>query len=78
MVNSLLIPESLHNSLNSFDMKSPPLSDPKGLDFIFCVVIDQGFELFELVEYFIFVFQELYPCLPRKIINERNIVYIPS
>ena len=31
--NSLLIPESLHNYLNSFDMNSLPLSDQKVLIF---------------------------------------------
>ena len=33
VVNSLLIHESLHNSLNSFDVHSPPLSDRKVLIF---------------------------------------------
>ena len=33
--NSLLIPESLHNSLNSFDVNSPPLSDQKVLIFFY-------------------------------------------
>ena len=31
VVNCLLIPESLHNSLNSFDVNSPPLFDRKVL-----------------------------------------------
>ena len=31
VVNCLLIPESLHNSLNSFDVNSPPLFDQKVL-----------------------------------------------
>ena len=77
MDNSLLILESLDSPLNSFDVNSPPLSDKKVLIF-FCMVLDQDFELLELIEYFIFVLQEVYPCLPRKIINKRNIVYIPA
>ena len=65
VVNSLLIHEFLHNSLNSSYVNSPPLSDQKVLIF-FCVVLDQGFEFLELIEYFILAFQEIYPCLPRK------------
>ena len=42
------------------------------------MILDQRFELFELAEYFILVFHEVYPCIPRKIINERKIVYIPT
>ena len=34
--NSLLIPKSLHNSLNSFDVNSLPLSDRKVLIFFQC------------------------------------------
>ena len=78
LVKSLLILESLHNYLNSYDVNSPPLYDLKGLDFLLRVVLDQGFEFLELTEYFIPAFQEVYLCLPRKIINERNIVYIPT
>ena len=40
------------------------------------MVLDQGFEFFELAKNFIFVLHEVNPCLPRKVINERNIVYI--
>ena len=78
MDNSLLIPDSLHKSLNSFDVNSLPLSDRKVLIFFFCVVLDQGFEFLELAENFIFVIYEVNPCLPRKFINETNIVYILS
>ena len=60
--NFLLIPESLHNSLNSFDVNSPPLFDRKVFSFF----------------YVLFSIKSLNSCLPRKIINERNIVYIPA
>ena len=76
--NSLLILESLHNSLNSFDVNSLPLFDRKVLIFFFSVVLDQGFEFLELAKYFIFVLHEVNPRLPRKVINKRNIVYIPT
>ena len=78
VVESLLIPKTLVNSLNSFDVNSPPLSDRKNIDLLLCVVFDQGFEFLELAEYFIFVLHELNPCLPRKVINKKNIVYIPT
>ena len=78
VVNSLLIPESLHNSLNSFDVNSPPLSDQKFLIlFSMCFSI-KALNSLNLLKNFIFVLYEVNPCLPKKVIKERNIVYIPT
>ena len=78
MVNSLLIPESLHNSLNSFDVNSLSLSDQKVLILFSVWFSIKALNSLKLLDTSSFFFQEVYPCLPRKIINERNIVYIPT
>ena len=51
---------------------------PQSLDLPFNLVLDQGFILLELTEYFIFPFQEIYPSLTWEIIYKGNIVHKPA
>ena len=78
VVNSLLIPEYLHNSLNSFDVNSPPLYDLNVFIFFSMWFSINDLNSLNLLKKFIFVLHKVYPCLPRIIINKINIVYIPS
>jgi hypothetical protein len=70
VVNYILIPRCLQKIANSFESHPPFPSELSEFDIFSTLFFCYNFKFFEICECIKFVFEELYPKFPDKIINE--------